>query len=80
MPGEASLVGQHHQSGARVGEQSRSKEHYEVSGVTKTSGGPGAHAVTLATGPGHRKWASLVSLRLVGSRFVARGLGARLPL
>lgn len=48
-------------------------------GVRKTNGS-GAHTLTMAIGPDCGRLASLVSLRMVGSRLVARGLGAKLPL
>lgn len=82
MPREGSLDCQHRAGVWRlVGEKSRGQEEQQIRlmGVRKTNGSR-AHALTMAIGPGCGRLASLVFLRMVGSRLVTRGLGAKLPL
>lgn len=59
--------------------EARKSNIMRLMGVRKTNV-PGVQALTMATGPEHGRLASLVSLRMVGSRLVTRGLGERLSL
>lgn len=63
--------------GAQWGSRARERKNsiMQLMGVRKTKG-PGAHTLTIGSGPRHGRLASLVFLRVVvGSRLIARGLG-----